>query len=431
MRLAWLATVVFLLVAATPFAAWAWHQQRGTTVQGVRVAGQRLPPTEDPVEALRERADAWLDREIGVRWNDVVVVRTRRQLGATIDLEALSAEILRVGRNGNPFDDLAEWWGAGRGEKDFAWPVSVTIPRTMFEELSLRIDREPIPARFGRDGRVLEPAQDGARLDVDASCSAIRHGILGEALMVELAVQEEEPPAPEPPPARELVVLGSWSTRISGSRARLHNVEVATASLDGAVIPAGGRLSFNERVGERSRGAGYQVAPVIVGGEMVDGIGGGTCQVASTLHAAGFVAGLDAPTHVPHSRPAGYVPLGLDATVVWPNVDLVMTNPNPFPVLVRSAVNGRRLRVDVLGTGPNAEVVWSRSVTTEDEPGERVIEDPEVPMGQALVTQDGIPGYLVIRRRELNRGHQRVSEERVLRYPPTDRIVRIPPIPPK
>lgn len=395
------------------------------------MAGQRLAPTDDPVAALRQRADAWLDRELGIRWNDVVVLRTRRQLGATIDLEALSASVMQVGRSGSVFDDLVEWWGARRGEQDFAWPISVEVPRTMFEELRLRIDREPIAARFGREGRLLEPAQLGAELDVHASCEAIRRGILDEALMVELVVREEEPPEPEPPPARELVVLGSWSTRISGSRARLHNVELATASLDGAVIPAGGRLSFNERVGERSRGAGYRVAPVIVGGEMVDGIGGGTCQVASTLHAAGFVAGLDAPTHVPHSRPAGYVPLGLDATVVWPDVDLVMTNPNPFPVLLRALVNGRRLRVDVLGTGPSAEVVWSRSVTTEDEPGERVIEDPTVPMGVAQVTQDGIPGYMVIRRRELSRGHRRVSEERVLRYPPTDRIVRIPPIPVK
>ena len=420
-----------LIAVATPLAAWGWHQQRGTTVHGVRVAGLRLAPTDDPESALRARADAWLDREVGIRWDDVVVVRTRRQLGAWIDLDALSADLLRIGRRGDVRADLEEWWSARRGEIDVYWPISVDVPRSMFDELRLRIDREPIAARFGRDGRVLEPARTGAELDVDASCEAIRLGVLDEALIVELVVRQEDPPEPEPPPARELMVLGSWSSRIAGSRARLHNVEVAAASLDGAVIPAGGRLSFNERVGERSFGAGYRTAPVILGGEMVDDVGGGTCQVASTLHAASFVAGLDAPTHVPHSRPAGYVPLGLDATVVWPNVDLVLTNPNPFPVLVRSAVSGRRLRVDVLGAGPSAEVVWNRAVSTEDEPGERVVEDPEVPMGQALVTQDGIPGYVVIRTRELTRGHRRVSEERVLRYPPTDRIVRIPPIPPK
>ncbi len=423
--------VAVLVVAATPFAAWGWHQGRGTTVHGVRVAGQRLAPTDDPEAALRARADAWLDREVGIRWNDVVVLRTRRQLGATIDLESLSREVQSIGRSGNVFDDLPAWWNARRGDYDYAWPIHVDVPMAMFDELSRRVDREPIAARFGRDGRVLEAAQRGATLDVDASRETIAQAVRDEELMVELVVREEEPPAPEPPPPRELVVLGSWSTRVSGSRNRLHNVEVATESVNGAVIPAGGRLSFNERVGERSRGAGYRVAPVIVSGEMVDGIGGGTCQVASTLHAAGFVAGLDAPTHVPHSRPAGYVPLGLDATVVWPNVDLVMTNPNPFPVLIKAQVNGRRLRVEVLGTGPGADVEWSRSVSTEDEPGERVIEDPTVPMGQALVTQDGIPGYLVIRRRNLNRGHRRVSEEQVLRYPPTDRIVRIPPIPVK
>ncbi|HJL48539.1 MAG TPA: VanW family protein, partial [Polyangiaceae bacterium LLY-WYZ-15_(1-7)] len=166
---------------------------------------------------------------------------------------------------------------------------------------------------------------------------------------------------------------------------------------------------------------------VIVNGELVDGVGGGTCQVASTLHAAAFLAGFEIVEHRPHSRPAGYVPLGLDATVVWPEVDLVVRNPYPFPVRVRARAEGRELRVDLLGSAAPPSVTWSRQILSTEPPGERVVEDAAVGWGAAEVSQDGIPGYTVLRRRTIDRGAGPIVEERVLRYPPTDRIVRIPP----
>ena len=212
----------------------------------------------------------------------------------------------------------------------------------------------------------------------------------------------------------------------TGPRGRRRNVELAAELLDGAVLAPGAELSFNERVGPRDLGSGFRIAPEILRGEMVDGVGGGTCQVASTLHAAAFVGGFEVVDHAPHSRPAGYVPLGLDATVVYPTVDLVLRNPYPFPVLVRARTEGRRLTVDLLGSGEPAHVEWSRRVVERQEYEDRVVEDPEVPQGTEVVSQEGIPGYIVRRTRILDRGAGPEREERVLRYPPTDRIVRIP-----
>ncbi len=163
----------------------------------------------------------------------------------------------------------------------------------------------------------------------------------------------------------------------------------------------------------------------------MDGVGGGTCQVASTLHAAAFLGGLQIVEHRPHSRPAGYVPLGLDATVVWPNVDLVVRNPYGFPVLVRATHAGRTLRVDLLGARRPPDVRWERAVAQTEEPSERLVEDPSIPWGEARVTQDGIPGYLVVRTRTMDRGHGPITERETLRYPATDRVVRMAPVPPK
>ena len=84
-------------------------------------------------------------------------------------------------------------------------------------------------------------------------------------------------------------------------------------------------------------------------GEMVEGVGGGTCQVASTFHAATFFAGFDVLERLPHSRPSAYIPMGLDSTVVYPAVDLKVRNPHPFPVVVHAKTDGNKLRVELLG----------------------------------------------------------------------------------
>ena len=85
-------------------------------------------------------------------------------------------------------------------------------------------------------------------------------------------------------------------------------------------------FDFNEVVGPRDEANGYKVAPVIAEGELVDGIGGGTCQISGTLHGAAFFAGLEIVERYPHTRPSSYIKMGLDATVVYPTINFRMKN---------------------------------------------------------------------------------------------------------
>jgi vancomycin resistance protein YoaR len=205
------------------------------------------------------------------------------------------------------------------------------------------------------------------------------------------------------------------------------NVRVAAEALDGAVLPPGGTLSFNERVGPRTTSRGYRVAHVIYDGEMIDGIGGGVCQVASTLHAAAFLAGLPIEEHVPHSRPSAYIPMGLDATVVYPDVDLVIGNPLPVPITVRAHAEGGQLEVTLWARARPLEAEWRREILARTSYAERVVADATMPPGEAHVTQDGGSGFVVERTRTIHTATGDVSERRTLRYPPTDRVVRIAP----
>jgi hypothetical protein len=119
--------------------------------------------------------------------------------------------------------------------------------------------------------------------------------------------------------------------------------------------------------------------------------------------------------------------MGLDATVSWPDLDLVISNPHSVPVVVSARVEEGRLRVDLIAAVAPAEVEWHRAVLARDEWSERVEEDPTLAPGAMLTAQEGGPGFVVERWRTVHDALGERRERVVLRYPPTDRIVRIGP----
>jgi len=220
--------------------------------------------------------------------------------------------------------------------------------------------------------------------------------------------------------------LGEYFTlfRTTGTdRSRAHNVRLAAGLLDGALIFPGETFSFNAVVGARSRSAGFRKAHVIKEGELTDDWGGGTCQVASTLHAAALFAGLEMVEHSPHSRPSTYIELGLDATVVWPSVDLKIRNPFDFPVVVHTRVSDGVLSVTVEGDHRVRDVRVTTAVLARRHWEERIVDDPALPKGAREVTQLGGPGYTIRRTRTIADAEGARTETQTVHYPPTDRIV--------
>jgi vancomycin resistance protein YoaR len=150
------------------------------------------------------------------------------------------------------------------------------------------------------------------------------------------------------------VELGSFATTLIGSSpARTANVRLAASALDGVVLDDGAELSFNDRVGTRTAERGYQVAPVILREERQLQLGGGICQVASTLFDAGLLAGLSPIERWRHSSPVDYVALGQDATIAWGYKDLKLRNETGHAVRLRVAVVGATLLARILGVAPN------------------------------------------------------------------------------
>jgi hypothetical protein len=186
-------------------------------------------------------------------------------------------------------------------------------------------------------------------------------------------------------------------------------------------------VSFNEIIGERSEANGFHKSWEIFKGEMVEGVGGGTCQVASTFHAAVFFAGFDLLERLPHSRPSGYIPMGLDSTVVYPGVDLKVRNPHAFPVVVHAKTIGWKLRVELLGKEKPIKVQFGRDVLETIPYKRKIVEDARLAGKKVVVKQHGIRGYRVRRLRVLTYADGKTKKEAVTdTYPPTTEIYEVP-----
>ena len=145
-------------------------------------------------------------------------------------------------------------------------------------------------------------------------------------------------------------VLGFCQTPHNDNEKRNTNLTLACQALNGVVLQPGQELSYNETLGQRTEAAGYQKAPAYSGTELVDSLGGGICQVSSTLYLCSLYAEMDIVDRVSHGYPANYMPVGLDATVSWGSPDLKISNPYSTPVKIVAESTADFVRVWIMGT---------------------------------------------------------------------------------
>ncbi len=140
-------------------------------------------------------------------------------------------------------------------------------------------------------------------------------------------------------------ILGSYTTYYIASVPRAINVELAAQRINGVVVQPGAGFSFSQTILPRTSANGYVTAPIFVSGKKGTGIGGGVCQVSSTLYAAMVTVGLPATERHPHSLPVDYLPKGLDATIAGNYLDLKFTNIYAQPLVIQASASEGRLVV--------------------------------------------------------------------------------------
>ena len=222
--------------------------------------------------------------------------------------------------------------------------------------------------------------------------------------------------------------ISSCNTDLSfSSDARTHNVELAAKAINGTILMDGEIFSFNERVGERTKEKGYKMAPVLEDGNYKPGLGGGICQVSSTLYKAALDAGMEIIERKPHRLPAVYIGLGLDATVSWGNIDLKIKNNLGYPVFIETYLKDKNLYVNLYSNSKLKERTYkiNNKVYEKIMPEAEIIEDKNLPEGKVVVTK-GSEGYKVKVTREIYQNGKLVDTEIISNdvYRPVNEVIR-------
>lgn len=214
------------------------------------------------------------------------------------------------------------------------------------------------------------------------------------------------------------LLWSGFSTSLQGrSPEQRNNAALAGRYIDGFIIPPGGVLSFNELVGARSRGKGYDAAPFLnASGLLEETPGGGICQLASTLYNAGLLGGLEVVERHPHSRTVRHVPPGRDATIASWRKDLKLRNPFPHPLLLKIRSDNDRLTISLRSA-------QEKNFTVEIQTDQVTLE-PQAVAGQLGKGQKGVRGFSTATWR-ITRSNGEEKQELLSEdiYPPPSRIL--------
>lgn len=192
-------------------------------------------------------------------------------------------------------------------------------------------------------------------------------------------------------------IIASYTTDFSSSTAnRCANIALAASKINGYVINPGKRFSYNTVVGPRTSAAGFKNAHVYVGTQVTDGIGGGICQVSSTLYNAVVLADLKIISRTNHSMPVGYTPLGKDATVAYGSIDFIFENNKTYPVSIKTSITGKQITISVVGTEtPDYSVEFVTEYVKSIPYSTEKINDNTINAGETKIVSKGTNGSVV------------------------------------
>lgn len=190
-------------------------------------------------------------------------------------------------------------------------------------------------------------------------------------------------------------LLATFSTRFDGSNYnRNTNIKLAAKKVNGTVILPGEKFSFNTIVGSRTIEAGFKEGTAYVGGKVVPDVGGGVCQVSSTIYNTALLANMQIVERSNHMFTTGYVAASRDATVYYGSLDFVFKNSRKYPIKMVASANGGVCKVSIYGIKEDKEyeVIIQSKITSYINPTTIYKEDPTLEEGKEIVEQTAITG---------------------------------------
>jgi vancomycin resistance protein YoaR len=380
---------------------------------------QRVSPVELPVKVEHATVTAAFLAPVATQVRTALSAPVRLAIGPTrYRLPRYRvAELLDLPRNGD-----RELRVGGPGADRF------------FVRLTRAIDKKPRDADWaiGAGNKVrLVPSRAGQSVEVPETARNILRAALSTTNRVAPLVISQTPPQLTTARAREMNIhelVSAYETIYGGDANRIHNVQLVAHLIDHHLIAPGEEFSFNKTTGERTAAKGFLEAPVIINGELQTGLGGGVCQVSTTTFNAAYEAGLKITARTNHALYISHYPLGRDATVNYPDVDLRFVNDTGNWLLVRTFVGSSSLTVALYGTNPHRRVESDTAplTLTGGAPTEAE-KDPGLFVGEQVTVDSGEPSRKTsVERRVFNANGKLLYDDTWSSYYRSEpRIVRV------
>ncbi|HHJ98510.1 MAG TPA: hypothetical protein ENN10_01005 [Actinobacteria bacterium] len=275
------------------------------------------------------------------------------------------------------------------------------------------------------------PGEDGLAADaVDLAAKLETALVGGQERRVELAMRRVEP-ALTTEEAKGLGIkerLATFTTEYSPSnKPRVNNIHTLADALDGTLLAPGETFSFNGTIGERTAAKGYQEAPAIVNGKLVPQLGGGICQVNTTLFNTVFFSGLPVVERHNHSQYISHYPKGRDATVSWGGPDFKFSNDTEHWILIATGYTNSSVTISLYGTDPRYKVTYETGPFTNlRNPPVREVEDPTLPEGTRVIDERGVSGRTIVVTRIVTKNGAEIRRDTFKSvYRATEEVVRV------
>ena len=415
-------------------------------VDGVALSGMSFAQAESALSQHAESAGQPLS--ITLKVDDTAFQISHQQLPFMRNTRAVLEEAWSIGRQGfswmigeelPPFELRYRHVQQTRRDKaQFVTQVSYDAQklRALCESIVSQINRDPVNAviasfDFATKSFTVTRDVPGRKVTVQELMTPLSEALNRKdyQAVIQLASTPILPKVTSTDLQNGFSTLASFTTKTTSDKDRNNNIALAAHALSGITLMPGETLSFNEATGQRTIEKGYRGAPAIAGGVLIDDVGGGVCQVSSTLFNAAAMAGMTIVDRSPHAWPSSYVDKGLDATVNWPNLDFKFRNDKDTPVFLIASYDNRKVTVEVYGmrTGPGESIQLETQVTdTRVPPNEPLMQpNPSLPPGTRQELKKPRTGYVVDTFRVYLRDGVAYRREKLFtsRYPMVQQVI--------
>jgi vancomycin resistance protein YoaR len=366
-----------------------------------------------------EQAEQMLNKQYYFTYKQATVETSLRDLGATTNVNKVVEEVRR--NSGSTVDNLK-----------LSLDLDEKTAAEKLKALTQEFNAQAVDATYKvKPDNTMEitPHTVGKEVNVPKAIEDLEEALPKNETTIVLEVKETAPQVKtENIEGLKLEgMVASFSTNYPVDNIpRTENLKRATAALDMKVLKPGQVLSFNTTVGPRTEATGYKEALIIIENEYVPGVGGGICQVSSTLYNVALLADLEIVERHQHEFTIPYLPPGRDATVVYDQADLRFKNNTPGLLLIRTQAKGGVLTMSMYGKKSNKQVEIKTEIeeTKPFETEQRY--DPSLAPGKTKTEQGGVKGYKSTTYRIVKVDNKEVKKEQISKdvYKPANKIIK-------